>query len=150
MSRFQLNDGRIIQHDQAFEQDELNYVSGPGRLTQEERDAMGITEVVDPPRADDRFYWIGEDGAATPKDLVTLKVTAVSSVKQTARSVLSAWDWRVIRSASGGAALSEEQVSAMQAVRAYSNTLEAEIAAISDVPALEAWTKEPKNWPELA
>ena len=54
-------DGRILPLDTAFEHDGTGYPANWLRLaTPEMREAIGITEIVDQPRPDDRFYWVSE------------------------------------------------------------------------------------------
>jgi len=57
---FLLND-KPLPLDTAFEHNEVSYPANWLRLaTPEEREALGITEIPDPVRADDRFYWNGD------------------------------------------------------------------------------------------
>ena len=54
-----LLDGRILQLDTPFEHDGTSYPANWLRLASPEaRAAIGITEVVEQPRPDDRFYWV--------------------------------------------------------------------------------------------
>lgn len=125
----------------------------------EEKKAIGITEVPDPVRADDRFYWDGdinnpkalEDKAETDKDgkplldekgnqVITkgLKSQFIAQVKAQANSLLNATDWKVIRDAEGGKALDEETKAARTAIRAKSDEFEAQIKACTTVEELAA------------
>ena len=57
---FLLND-KPISPDTAFTHEGIQYPNNWLRLASpEERAAIGITEVADPVRADDRFYWNGD------------------------------------------------------------------------------------------
>jgi hypothetical protein len=57
---FLLN-GNPLAVDTAFTQTEISYPANWLRLASaEEKSAIGITEVADPVRADDRFYWSGD------------------------------------------------------------------------------------------
>ena len=58
--------------------------------TEEEKNAVGITWVADPIRADDRFYWDGD--VNNPKDLVGLKAQYIAQTKDTAGKLLSQTD----------------------------------------------------------
>lgn len=72
-------DNRILQLDVAFEANGQGYPANWLRLaTPEERAAIGILDVNEQPRPDDRFYWVSGpnlDGTYTaiPKDLDGLK-----------------------------------------------------------------------------
>jgi hypothetical protein len=64
---FLLN-GNPLAVDTAFTNNEINYPANWLRLASaEEKAAIGITEVPDPVRADDRFYWNGD--STLPKAL---------------------------------------------------------------------------------
>jgi hypothetical protein len=64
---FLLNDQNLAV-DTAFTHNEISYPANWLRLsTEAEKSAIGITEVADPVRADDRFYWDGD--ANLPKAL---------------------------------------------------------------------------------
>jgi hypothetical protein len=64
---FLLN-GNPLAVDTAFTNDGIQYPANWLRLaTEAEKSAIGITEVADPVRADDRFYWDGN--LANPKAL---------------------------------------------------------------------------------
>lgn len=63
--------------------------------TEEQKEAIGITWVPDPVRADDRFYWDGN--IDNPKDLDGLKAQFVAQVKDTAGKLLAQTDWMVVR-----------------------------------------------------
>ena len=56
-----LLDGKPLAVDTAFTHNEIQYPTNWLRLASaEEKAAIGITEVPDPVRADDRFYWNGD------------------------------------------------------------------------------------------
>jgi hypothetical protein len=64
---FLLN-GNPLAVDSAFTHNEISYPANWLRLaTEAEKSAIGITEVADPVRADDRFYWNGD--STLPKAL---------------------------------------------------------------------------------
>ena len=114
-----------------------------------ERVAIGISEVTEQPRPDERYYWVTDNGDGTysvsPKDIDVLKALRVSEVKAQAGSILSNTDWRVIRAAETGAALDASVAAERQAVRDHSNSLEAQIQACSTVEELAALQT---TWPE--
>jgi hypothetical protein len=92
-----LLDGKVLQPGNSFTDKEGNQYPPQWlyQTTLEEKQAIGITEVPDPIRADDRFYWDGNIN--NPKDLDGLKKQFVAQIKDTAGKLLSQTDWQVIR-----------------------------------------------------
>jgi hypothetical protein len=87
---FLLN-GVPLAVDTAFTHNDIQYPANWLRLTTiEEKEAIGITEVADPVRADDRFYWNGdisnpkalEDVLATKEDGSPLMVQTYNPVTE--------------------------------------------------------------------
>lgn len=145
---FILNGSRLAQGT-AFTVNDIQYPANWLNLTTlAEKLAIGITEVADVARADDRFYWDGdvtnpkalEDVTETVdgKEYTTkgLKTNFIAQVKTTAGSLLSATDWKVIRAAEGGTAVDAETTAKRTAIRTKSNELEAAIAACTTVEQL--------------
>jgi hypothetical protein len=103
VTRMFLLDNKILSLDIPFEHDGTSYPANWLRLaTPDERAAIGITEVVEQPRPDDRFYWVSGpnlDGSwtAIPKDLDGLKANWTAQFKQTAYTMLLPSDWMVVR-----------------------------------------------------
>lgn len=128
--------------DTAFTHDEIQYPANWLRLASpEERAAIGITEVADPERYDDRFYW----GIGNPKDLNQCKDLMIMQIKQTAGSLLNPTDWKVIRAAETGGAVDTETLANRAAIRAASNANEDAVIACTTVDELAALQL---NWPE--
>jgi hypothetical protein len=93
--------------DTPFTVNGIQYPANWLRLTSaEEKAAIGITEVADPVRADDRFYWNGD--VSTPRPLETLKEQFSAQVKDTANKMLAPTDWMIIRKAERNVAVPEE------------------------------------------
>ena len=143
----QLN-GKTLQYDKAFVHDGMQYPSNWLRLTSlEEKQAIGIVEVADPVVGvwDQRFYW----GVDNPKQLndVTdedgntttgLKTLWKAKQGETASSLLTPSDWRVVKAAEvTDYAVSSQWLTYRAAVRTACNTRQAEIDACKDVPALK-------------
>jgi hypothetical protein len=175
---FMLN-GSPLSPDSAFvTSDGTQYPNNWLRLASpEERAAIGITEVADAARHDDRFYWAPgipkalddvlakkEDGsplwvqvydAATNSMVDTdkqvlqlgLKSQWIAQVKQTASFLLAATDWKVTRAAEGVKPVDNETLAARAAIRAASDANEAAIAACTTVDELAALQM---NWPQGA
>ena len=148
-----LINGNPLSVDTAFtDADGNQYPANWLRLsTSEEKAAIGITEVADPVRADDRFYWNGdintpkalEDETQTDQEGNTstvkgLKSQFIAQIKQTANTLLQPSDWMVLRQLSRGIGMSHIYEDYRTAVIAKSNELETAIAAVTTVEELIA------------
>lgn len=102
--------------------------------TEEEKNAVGITWVADPVRADDRFYWDGD--VNNPKDLVGLKAQYIAQTKDTAGKLLSQTDWVIIRKAERGVEVPSEVSLKRTQIVTEANRLEVDINASTTVEAL--------------
>jgi hypothetical protein len=115
-----------------------------------EKEAIGITEVIDPVRADDRFYWDGnlnnpkalEDVTETVDEVEHttkgLKSNFIAQIKQTAGTILAQTDWMVIRKAERDVAIPSDVVTYRASVVARADELEAAITAVNTVTDLAA------------
>lgn len=139
---FMLN-GSPLPIDTPFEVDGTHYPANWLRLTTlEEKQAIGITEVPDPERWDDRFYW----GVNNPKDLDQLKTQWVAQVKDTANKLLAQTDWMVIRKIERGVDIPADVATYRAAVIAECTRLKDAISAPTTVEELiSAVTSQ--NWP---
>lgn len=118
-----LIDGKPLPIDTPFTHNGIQYPANWLRLTSlDEKEAIGITEVPDPVRADDRFYWDGD--ITNPKDIDQVKAMLISQVKSQAGSLLAPTDWKVIRAQETGTALDSETKTERAAIRTKSNDLE--------------------------
>ena len=71
--------------------------------TLEEKQAIGIRELPDPPIWDQRFYWgYDEDGQLIPKDHAQLVQQWTQQTRHTANTLLTPTDWVVIREVDNG------------------------------------------------
>ncbi len=169
-------DNKPLGLDVPFTHADIQYPANWLRLASpEERAAIGITEVADPERYDDRFYWapgvpkLLEDREESDADgnplfvkvydaqtqamvdgterLVTkgLKSQFVAQVKATAASLLAPSDWKVTRAAEGVKAVDADTLAARAAIRAASNANETAIKACTTVEQLAALQL---NWPK--
>jgi hypothetical protein len=102
--------------------------------TAEEKAAIGITEVADPVRADDRFWWNGD--VTNPKDIDQVKAMLVSQVKTTAGSMLAQSDWKVIRASEGVKPVDAQTLAWRESIRTASNNNETAINACTTVDEL--------------
>jgi hypothetical protein len=129
--------------DTPFEIDGTHYPANWLRLTSiEEKNAIGITEVADPERWDDRFYW----GHDNPKDLDGLKTLWTAQVKDTANKLLSQTDWMYIRKIERNVDVPANTLAYRQAVIAECVRLVNAIVGSADVPALIAVVTT-QGWP---
>jgi len=138
---FMLN-GSPLALDTPFTSNDIQYPANWLRMTTlEEKEAIGITEVADPDRYDDRYYW----GVGNPKDLDQCKANMVTQIKAAAGSMLAPTDWKVIRATETGIPLDADTLTARANIRAASNTNEAAVAACTTVDELAALQL---TWPE--
>jgi len=161
---FQLN-GSPISIDNEIT---INGVRYPHLRDPALREQLGIVEVADDPWFDQRFYWgvdnpkllddrleVKEDGTPffvqvydpateqmvdTTEQVVTkgLKSQWIAQVKATAGSLLAQSDWKVTRAAEGIKPVDADTLARRSAIRAYSDSLEAQIKACTTVEALIA------------
>lgn len=117
--------------------------------TAEEKAAIGITEVADSVRADDRFYWDGdinnpkslEDMTQTDEQGNTsiakgLKSIFVAQNKAIAGSLLAQTDWAVTRKADIGVEIPASIATVRLAIRQKADQIEAAITACATVEEL--------------
>lgn len=130
-------DGKPLAIDTPFTHGDVQYPANWLRLASaDDKAVIGITEVADAPRADDRFYWNGDITA--PKDLDQLKQQFTAQVKQAAGSLLAATDWEVTRAAEGIAPMAPRTSAYRAAVRAASAQHQDAVAACASVEDLAA------------
>ena len=128
----------------------------------DEKAAIGITEVADPERFDERFYW-GVDNPKALEDVnevdenddpvldadgnqvVTrgLKSLWVAQQKATAATLLAPTDWYVTRKAETDVAIPSAVSTRRAAIRTTCGTREAEINACDTTDALAALLTNP-------
>jgi hypothetical protein len=154
-----LLDGRILPLDTPFEANGTQYPANWLRLASpEDRAAIGITEVVEQPRPDDRFYWVSGpddngDYTAIPKDLATLKATWTAQIKQTAWTMLAPSDWMIVRKQENNTDIPADWVSYREAVRTTCELASTDLEATTDIDAFIAsvtsvqWPRDPNSPP---
>ena len=109
--------------------------------------AIGIAPArVDVP--DSRYYNTGAESytfadgewvisyASTEKDVASLKTDVIGKINAHVGSLLSSSDWRVIREADGGTAMSDNWKTYRNEVRAHGNSLESGVEAFASVEAV--------------
>jgi len=142
---FLLN-GSPLQVDVAFSYNGIKYPQNWLRLsTLAEKEAIGITEVPDPERYDDRFYW----NFGLPKDLDDLKKSWNQQIDNMAYTMLLPSDWMVVRKAEAGTDIPADWVTYRAAVRTKAAEHKAALNAATTIEAFIAaatsldWPKDP-------
>ena len=74
--------------------------------------------------------------ASTEKDVASLKTQVIGNINAHVGSLLSSSDWRVIREADGGTAISDDWKTYRNEVRAHGNSLESGVEAFASVEAV--------------
>jgi hypothetical protein len=130
-----LLDGKVIQPGTQFTHNGITYPpQWLYQTTLAQKQAIGITEVPDPVRADDRFYWDGD--VNNPKDLKELKEYHVKQIKETAGKLLAQTDWQVLRKFERSLDIEPGVIDQRAYILAETNRLESEIKSASTVEAL--------------
>jgi hypothetical protein len=147
-------DGKPLAPDVAFTHDDIQYPANWLRLsTLEQKKAIGITEVPDPPTWDQRFYWgYDEHGDLIPKDHGQLVEQWIGQTRTTAGTLLVPTDWQVIRQADNGVEMSASVKELREEIRLAAGAKNAEITATADTAELAAYitgTDYP-TWPPYA
>jgi hypothetical protein len=134
-------DGKPLSPDVAFTTGGIKYPANFLRLsTLEEKEAIGITEVPDPPTWDQRFYWgYTEDGELIPKDHTQLVEQWVAQTCTTAGTLLAPTDWVIIREADNGKAADPALKQLREDIRLATGQKNAAIAATTDTAELAAY-----------
>lgn len=144
-------DGKPLSPDRAFTHDGIQYPANWLRLsTLEEKEAIGITEVPDPPIYDQRFYWgYDQDGQLIPKDHAQLCEQWVNQTRQTANTLLQPTDWMVVREIDNGTAMSADWKVWREDVRLVTNAKVLSIGETVDTAELAAYITgtEYPTWP---
>ena len=124
----------------------------------QEKEAIGITEVAQQSRPDDRFYWVTDsnDGSFTTIDKainddqannsIGLKTQWVNQIKTTAGTMLNPTDWMVIRKAERNIDIPSNVTTYRTAVITEASRLETEINAVTTIPNLITVVQS-QNWP---
>lgn len=111
--------------------------------TLEEKEEAGITEVPDPVRHDDRFFWDHN----IPKDLTQLKADWSRRVNEIAFTMLAPTDWMVVRKLETNKDVPAEVAAYRAAVRMAAEDNQSTLNAAADIEAFVAVATMLK-WPE--
>ena len=144
-------DGKPLPLDIPFTVDGIQYPPNWLRLaTPEDRARIGITEVPDYPRPDDRFYWVTQNPDftwnATPKDLDGLKKAWSSQFRQIAYTSLLQSDWMVVRKTENNTAIPSDWTTYRESVRTTCELAIGDMEAATDIDAFIA-SVNAVQWP---
>jgi hypothetical protein len=149
---------QYIQEGTAFEINGVQYPQNWLNLsTPEEKTALGLEEVIatNSP-ANDTYYWVSSTLSEatltytnTPKDLTTVKTTAIAQVNQTAYSILLPSDWMVVKAVETSTKVATGWDSYRQSVRTTAASTVSGIEGATDVDGVATvmgalvWPKNP-------
>lgn len=156
---FLLN-GHPLQLDTPFSHNGIQYPANWLRLsTLAEKEAIGITEVAEQSRPDDRFYWVTDNNDGTYSSIAkTLHADAntgsglinqwTQQVQQTAYTLLSPSDWQVIRKMERNIDIDANTASYRANVIFECTRLVQELANTANIDGLITIVTT-QNWPEV-
>lgn len=141
-------DGNPLALDAPFIHNDISYPANWLRLASpDEREAIGIEEVPDPPYYDQRFYW----GPDLPMDHSTLINRWVSQTKVAAGAILAPSDWMIIRELDNNTSVPTEWRTWRESIRVASSEKIASIEQTVDTDELCSYinSAEYHSWPEM-
>lgn len=144
-------DGKPLPLDVPFETGGIKYPANWLRFsTLEEKQAIGITEIVEQPRPDDRFYWVTDNGDGTytaiPKPVPDVQQMLIQQINSYAYATLLETDWMVVRMAETQEPVPANVTTYRAAVRSAFAANKSAIMACTTVEELQALTF---SWPTL-
>jgi hypothetical protein len=149
---------QYINEGTAFEINGVQYPANWLNLsTPEEKAEVGLEEVIATNQpANQTYYWVSETltGAEltytnTPKDLLTVKTTALNQINATAYSILLPTDWMVVKSVETSTPINPSWNAWRQSIRTTAlnatNGVEsaADVDAVASVMGAIVWPKDP-------
>jgi len=153
-------DGQYIQEGQAFTINDVQYPNNWLNLsTPEEKLAIGLEEVIatNSP-ASDVYYWVSEtlDKATlsyvnTPKNLTSVKSNALSTINNTAYTILQPSDWMVVKATETSTPINPDWNTYRASVRATADQTKTAVTAAQNVDAVAtimgsiAWPTSPSQ-----
>ena len=134
-------DGKQLRPGRPFTHNGIQYPANWLRLsTLEEKEAIGIQEVPDPPFYDQRFYWgYDQDGQLIPKDHSQLVTEWTAQTRHTANTLLIPTDWMIIREVDNGASIDPAWRTWREDVRLAAGSKNTEIAATTTTDELATY-----------
>jgi hypothetical protein len=116
--------------------------------TPEEKQSIGMVDVVYGTRPDDRYYWVTESApvivngvveinyTSTHKDLATLKTSSISEINAQAYSLLSPTDYMSIKALETGSPMPDTWKTWRESIRTSALNAKTAINASTDVDSL--------------
>ena len=138
---------------------EINGVQYPANWlnlsTPEEKAEIGLEEVVATNQpADQTYYWVSQTLVGpdltytnTPKDLLSVKTTALNQINATAYSILLPTDWMVVKSVETSTPINPSWNSWRQSIRTTALNATNGVEGAADVDAV-ATVMSSINWPK--
>ena len=155
-----LLDGKRLQPGTAFTHGGIQYPANwLNHASQQEKQAIGITESTEQSRPDDRFYWVTDNNNGTfstidkqlnddtANNSTGLKTQWTNQIRTTTNSLLSKTDWMVIRKAERNINIPESVSTYRAAVITEMNRLETAISSANTIAQLIT-TVQSQNWPQ--
>lgn len=156
---------QYVQPNSVFHVDWVEYSANwIATATQEQKDAIGLVDVIYGSRKDERFYWVTQQepvynaGAkqveinftATPKDLAAIQKVLVDQTNQTAYTLLLPSDWMVVKAIETGGVVDANWTTWRQTVRTEAADYCVAVNACTSMEQLEQlpsiqWTKSPNE-----
>lgn len=134
------------------------------QATQQQKDELGIVDVVYGPQANQQYYWVSQNEpvynaetnqvditfTATPKDLDQLKVQQTAQINQTAYTILLPTDWMVVKAIETQGTVEPDWNAWRSLIRATADTSRDAVLACTSVDELAAlpsidWPKDPNQ-----
>lgn len=152
---------QILQMDVAFSVGDKSLSSNFLRTSSpEEKLEVGVWEIIEGQRPDDRFYWVSgptyrvnevnntveASYSENPKDLDALKAQWIAQIKSQANLALAQSDWMELRKLTRNVDVPAETAAFRQATIDECNLLESAIKATTTVEELIAVVSA-QNWP---
>jgi len=156
---------QYVQPNSVFHVDWVEYSANwIATATQEQKDAIGLVDVIYGSRKDERFYWVTQQepvynaGAkqveinfiATPKDLAAIQKVVVDQTNQTAYTLLLPSDWMVVKAIETGGTVEANWTTWRQTIRTEAADYCVAVNACTSMEQLEQlpsiqWTKSPNE-----
>jgi len=149
---------QYIQEGTAFEVNGVQYPANWLNLsTPEQKAELGLEEVIATNQpANQTYYWVSETLSEatltytnTPKDLTSVKSTAINQVNQTAYSILLPTDWMVVKAVETSTTVSPSWNTWRQSIRTTATSTVNSIEGATDVDGVATimgsivWAKDP-------
>ena len=148
---------QYINEGTAFEINGVQYPANWLNLsTPQEKAEIGLEEVIATNQpANDTYYWVSQTLVGpdltytnTPKDLLTVKTTALNQINATAYSILLPTDWMVVKSVETSTPINASWNTWRQSIRTTALTATNAVEGAADVDAVATamnitWPKDP-------